>query len=139
MQTIGPEPRVGTNCVHCSVVFASIARVSILAPLLADPGIDFTYSSVPVLYWTLVETNAAIVCACLMTLRPLLCRWLPKVFAPYPNSDQSDLVVDQSEAADLRSTPSRQPLGSKSVVTSKTWTTTVMSKAEEEKLPHGVV
>jgi hypothetical protein len=129
------------------IVFLSIARITILGPLLSDPGMDFTYNTVPVFYWTFVETNAAIVCACLMTLRPLASKWWPK------------LVSSQSYSANSRSSglpnaaygshPSRPQLvaggangsfgsGNKAIVTSKSWTTTVTSK-DGEKSPYEVV
>ncbi|KAB5575585.1 hypothetical protein GE09DRAFT_1215348 [Coniochaeta sp. 2T2.1] len=38
---------------------------------------DFTYSNATLTYWTCIEVNTAIVCACVMTLKPLMNRYLP--------------------------------------------------------------
>ncbi|KAB5516937.1 hypothetical protein GE09DRAFT_574246 [Coniochaeta sp. 2T2.1] len=40
---------------------------------------DFTYANATLTYWTCIEVNTAIVCACVMTLKPLMNRYLPSL------------------------------------------------------------
>lgn len=37
------------------------------------------YLSAQIIYWTTVEVNVAIVCACIMTLKPLIQKWFPSI------------------------------------------------------------
>ena len=65
------------------VCFVSIIRLIILARAQTDPILlmDYTYNLVSVSYWNSIEINLGIVVACLMTLRPLAARFMPKIFA----------------------------------------------------------
>ncbi|KUI52694.1 hypothetical protein VP1G_00015 [Cytospora mali] len=54
------------------ICIVSIIRFIELAANLYNE--DFTYTSVAVDYWSLIEVNTAIVCSCIMTLKPLLNR-----------------------------------------------------------------
>lgn len=47
---------------------------------------DFTYDSVPLSYWTCLEVNTAIVCACVMTLKPFLTHYFPSLTRSRPTS-----------------------------------------------------
>ncbi len=38
---------------------------------------DFTFENVTIAFWSCVETNATIVIACFMTMKPLLAQWFP--------------------------------------------------------------
>lgn len=54
--------------------------------------VDFTYDNTALTYWTCIEVNTAIVCACVMTLKPLINRYLPslvqsRMSAPSGNTD----------------------------------------------------
>jgi hypothetical protein len=40
---------------------------------------DFTFDNTTLTYWTCIEVNTAIVCACVMTLKPLISRYLPSL------------------------------------------------------------
>ncbi|KAL2192649.1 hypothetical protein P885DRAFT_47254 [Corynascus similis CBS 632.67] len=60
------------------VCFISILRL--LQLLRAQTDSDFTYVAAELSYMTAVETNGAIVCACVMTLKPLLARLFPRVW-----------------------------------------------------------
>lgn len=40
---------------------------------------DLTFDDTPLTYWTCIEVNTAIVCACVMTLKPLISRHLPSL------------------------------------------------------------
>lgn len=57
--------------------------------------VDFTYDNTTLTYWTCIEVNTAIVCACVMTLKPLINRYLPslvrsRMSAPSGNTDAVD-------------------------------------------------
>jgi len=43
---------------------------------------DAFYTSAPLIYWTTVEVNSAISCACIMTLKPLIERVFPRLLSP---------------------------------------------------------
>jgi len=43
---------------------------------------DAFYTSAPLIYWTVVEVNSAISCACIMTLKPLIQRVFPRLLSP---------------------------------------------------------
>lgn len=58
------------------VCFISILRLLQLLRAQTDP--DFTYVAAELSYLTVVEVNGAIVCACVMTLKPLLSRFCPR-------------------------------------------------------------
>ncbi|KAK3900077.1 hypothetical protein C8A05DRAFT_17579 [Staphylotrichum tortipilum] len=58
------------------VCFISILRLLQLLHAQTDP--DFTYAAAFLSYLTAVEINGAIVCACVMTLKPLLSRFWPR-------------------------------------------------------------
>ncbi|KAL1836806.1 hypothetical protein VTJ49DRAFT_4634 [Mycothermus thermophilus] len=58
------------------VCFISILRVPQL--LRAQTDFDFTYVAAELSYMTAVEVNGAIVCACVMTLKPFLAHFFPR-------------------------------------------------------------
>lgn len=96
----------------------SIIRVTYVTQLLANQGMDFTYSTVEVFYWTEVETNAAIICASAMTMRPLISRWVPRMFSTHPYSDQSrSAAAAAARNQTIGSQPSRQAFPSKTYPT----------------------
>lgn len=45
-------------------------------------GQDFTFDIIGVAIWTLIEVNTAIVCACIMTLKPLIAKLFPNLLDP---------------------------------------------------------
>jgi hypothetical protein len=61
------------------VCFISILRLIQLVRANSDAS-DFTYTAAELSYLTAVEVNGAIVCACVMTLKPLLARFFPRLF-----------------------------------------------------------
>ncbi len=63
-----------------SICLISIIRLKYLVDLINYPPLDYFYNMAPIGYWTMVETNGAIVCACLMTLKPFVVRVFPRVF-----------------------------------------------------------
>ncbi|KAL2167290.1 hypothetical protein VTG60DRAFT_1449 [Thermothelomyces hinnuleus] len=60
------------------VCFISILRLLQLIRAQTDP--DFTWVAAELSYLTAVEVNGAIVCACVMTLKPLLARVFPRIW-----------------------------------------------------------
>ncbi|TLD09701.1 hypothetical protein PspLS_11376, partial [Pyricularia sp. CBS 133598] len=62
---------LGIFLLGISVTIASIIRFSYVLNLdLQSP--DVTWNIIPAFYWTIVETNIAIICCCLPTLKPIL-------------------------------------------------------------------
>ncbi|KAK0669072.1 hypothetical protein QBC41DRAFT_112500 [Cercophora samala] len=57
------------------VCFISILRLMQLIRVQTEP--DFTYAAAELSYLTAVEVNGAIVCACVMTLKPFIARFFP--------------------------------------------------------------
>lgn len=68
-------PRVCADRVCGSVCFISILRL--LQLLRAQVNPDFTYVAAELSYLTVVEVNGAIVCACVMTLKPFFVKFFP--------------------------------------------------------------
>lgn len=50
---------------------------------------DVTWRTVTIANWTMIEVNAAIICACLTTLRPLLTKFFPRTMASHTGSSQN--------------------------------------------------
>lgn len=87
-------------------------RLVYLVYLDTHPQPDFFYSSTPFTYWTLVEVNGAILCACVMTLKPLAARLFPRVFSSNPSDREPD--SDQWNPPTIGSIPWRHhPRGSR--------------------------
>ncbi len=47
-------------------------------------------------HWNAVEVNVAIVCACLMTMKPLIAKWWPRLLEPTPDNDPEDSMSGSS-------------------------------------------
>lgn len=58
--------------ISCSICIVSIIRLVLLATI--KDGLDYSYTGVETIYWSLIEINTAIVCASIMTLKPLFNR-----------------------------------------------------------------
>jgi len=54
------------------------------------PDPDLTWRAVSTANWTMVEVHAAIVCACLTTLKPLLSRVFPRLLPSYESGEGVD-------------------------------------------------
>ncbi|KAK3393407.1 hypothetical protein B0H63DRAFT_17004 [Podospora didyma] len=61
------------------VCIVSILRLVALIDIQGQTPIDSTYTSANLIYWTTVEVNASICCACMMTLKPLIQKWFPRL------------------------------------------------------------
>ncbi|KAK3392729.1 hypothetical protein B0H63DRAFT_515948 [Podospora didyma] len=80
------------------VCFISILRLLQLIQVENYPNPDFTWSAAELSYLTAVEINGAIVCACVMTLKPFVSRFFPSV-----------LGRGGSSSSGSRSSPHRRP------------------------------
>ncbi|KAH6853178.1 hypothetical protein B0I37DRAFT_317173 [Chaetomium sp. MPI-CAGE-AT-0009] len=69
------------------VCFISILRLLQLFRAQSDP--DFTYVAAELSYLTAVEVNGAIVCACVVVLKPLLARFAPRLWGSSASSGSS--------------------------------------------------
>lgn len=56
----------------------SIIRLAYL--IMTQYSLDFTYDNTSTALWTCIETNAAVVVACTMTLKPLLSKLWPNLW-----------------------------------------------------------
>lgn len=66
---------------HNSVCIVSIVRLMKLLQTENHPSPDFSYDSADLVYFTSIEVQGAIVCACAITLKPLLNQWMPQWFS----------------------------------------------------------
>lgn len=94
-----------------SICIVSIIRLTELTATRRD--IDWTYYSVTIVFWTLVETNTGIVCACVMTMKPLLSRLILSANAATrhtsdSNPDQLGPSIDVFHPPTIGSKPSRR-------------------------------
>ncbi|KAH8908298.1 hypothetical protein BR93DRAFT_868205, partial [Coniochaeta sp. PMI_546] len=64
------------------VCFVSIMRLVKLVEVETTPPTDPGYSGASLHFWTTVEVNTAISCACMMTLKPLIVHFFPGFLAP---------------------------------------------------------
>ncbi|KAK4156619.1 hypothetical protein C8A00DRAFT_12469 [Chaetomidium leptoderma] len=64
------------------VCIISIVRLVTLIDVAGQHAWDATYTSASMIFWTTVEVNAAIACACLMTFKPLIQRVFPRLLSP---------------------------------------------------------
>lgn len=65
-----------------SVCIISVVRLVALIDVTSKLAFDATYTSAGMIYWTSVEVNSAICCACIMTLKPLIQRIFPRLLSP---------------------------------------------------------
>jgi hypothetical protein len=73
-----PFKRPDSADIYASVCLVSALRLMYMLSLYNSE--DTTWDNVPIAIWTCVEVNVAIVCACLMTIKPLIVKLLPKIF-----------------------------------------------------------
>jgi hypothetical protein len=59
--------------------------------------VDFSWDNIAISYWTSVEINFAIICACVMTLKPLITKIAPNLIDE--GLRPSDLEGDQRTAS----------------------------------------
>ncbi|KAB5531355.1 hypothetical protein GE09DRAFT_383598 [Coniochaeta sp. 2T2.1] len=64
------------------VILVSVMRLVKLVEVETTPQVDTGYSGASLHFWTAVEVNTAISCACLMTLKPFVAQFYPGFLAP---------------------------------------------------------
>lgn len=93
-----------------SICIVSIIRLTELTATRRDT--DWTYYSITIDFWTLVEANTGIVCACVMTMKPLLSRLILGASATRhksdSNPDQLGPSIDLFHPPTIGSKPSRR-------------------------------
>ncbi|KAK4167113.1 hypothetical protein QBC43DRAFT_204245 [Cladorrhinum sp. PSN259] len=70
---------VGVFALGFFVSIVSILRVVAMINIFEKHAVDATYTSATMIYWTQLEVNAAISCACIMTLKPLIQKIFPRL------------------------------------------------------------
>lgn len=68
-----------TQLISYSACFVSILRLQALVLMFQHPE-DTTWYSPPAAYWSCIEVNLGIICACAPAIRPVLVRIVPRVF-----------------------------------------------------------
>ncbi|KAK0624872.1 hypothetical protein B0T17DRAFT_255060 [Bombardia bombarda] len=81
---------VGVFALGFFVCIVSILRLVTLIDVTYSSPIDSTYKGSNLVYWTTVEVNASIVCACIMTMKPLIQKLFPRLLS------QGQYVREQS-------------------------------------------
>lgn len=113
-----------------SICIVSIIRLVLLATI--KDGLDYSYTGVETIYWSLIEVNTAIVCASIMTLKPLLNRMLGH------NAAQSTGPTDEAAPGHhhhhiplptIGSRPSRK--GPTPLQTRQSWLTAQLAKLDK--------
>ncbi|KAK4044373.1 hypothetical protein C8A01DRAFT_31428 [Parachaetomium inaequale] len=73
---------VGVFAFGFFVCIISIVRLVTVIDVTQQQSWDATYTSAYMIYWTTVEVNASVACACVMTLKPLIQRVFPRLLSP---------------------------------------------------------
>ncbi|KAK1826392.1 hypothetical protein QBC39DRAFT_269193 [Podospora conica] len=63
------------------VCIISTVRIVTFVNINNGKNWDRTYTGAKIQYWSTVEVNASIVCACIMTMKPLVQKWFPSLLA----------------------------------------------------------
>lgn len=63
---------------HCRVIIVSVLRIPSIVAI--GYSTDPSWDAVNIAIWSSIELNTAIVCACSMTLKPLVHRFFPRMF-----------------------------------------------------------
>ncbi|KAK4183398.1 hypothetical protein QBC35DRAFT_114423 [Podospora australis] len=97
---------VGVFALGFFVCIVSVIRLTALIDVVKKQAVDATYTSANMIYWTSVEVNAAISCACIMTLKPFIQKMFPRLLSPSRTTrDQSLQWIEQSSTHNRRSGP----------------------------------
>ncbi|AEO53770.1 hypothetical protein MYCTH_2295555 [Thermothelomyces thermophilus ATCC 42464] len=73
---------IGVFALGFFVCIISIVRLVTLIDITRSRSLDAVYTGTNLVYWTTVEVNASITCACIMTLKPLIQRVFPQLLSP---------------------------------------------------------
>jgi len=79
-----------------------------------EHSVDFTWDYTTSAYWTTIETNFSIICACVMTLKPLIAKLLPDLAQECISSADPDLrgvYSDGRHPPTIGTKPMRTPPG----------------------------
>ncbi|KAK3339821.1 hypothetical protein B0T25DRAFT_489625 [Lasiosphaeria hispida] len=74
----------------------SLVRVYILK--ITANSVDFHFDNIPTALWSCIETNATVVVACNMTMKPLLAKWFPNLMAPGGDGNEQNRQGDAGVA-----------------------------------------
>ncbi|KAI3393085.1 hypothetical protein diail_4756 [Diaporthe ilicicola] len=121
-----------------SIVFSFgffICIVSIIRIILLATGIgaaDFSYTGVDINYWSLVEVNTAIVCASVMTLKPLFNRIFAASTRPTDGAPEGDAPGDHIHLPTIGSRPPRPSRKAATPLqTRQSWLTAQLAKLDK--------
>lgn len=78
----------GIMLLGLGVCLISVVRLWDLT--LQNKRVDWTYDNISIAYLTVVEINAAIACACCMTLRPLMNKLFPNLWSARNSDSEGD-------------------------------------------------
>ncbi|KAK0732010.1 hypothetical protein B0H67DRAFT_566439 [Lasiosphaeris hirsuta] len=92
------------------VCFISILRLLKLYQNDKNPDPDFTWAAVELSYLTAVEVNGAIVCACIMTLKPLVTKLFPGLLGSRGSQNPAGSDNSHRGPPTIGSKPSKAPL-----------------------------
>ncbi|KAL2170767.1 hypothetical protein VTG60DRAFT_4422 [Thermothelomyces hinnuleus] len=73
---------IGVFALGFFVCIISIVRLVTLIGITRSRSLDAMYTGTNLIYWSTVEVNASISCACIMTLKPLIQRVFPRLLSP---------------------------------------------------------
>ncbi|KAI9046852.1 hypothetical protein LZ554_008931 [Drepanopeziza brunnea f. sp. 'monogermtubi'] len=91
---LGRGKRVALGFMFALGSFACITSIIRLKYVTAyGQTIDLTWVYVDVVNWSQIETFTAIICACLMCIRPLLMKWMPTVNLPTSFGDSRRSMI----------------------------------------------
>ncbi|KAK3942513.1 hypothetical protein QBC46DRAFT_72177 [Diplogelasinospora grovesii] len=102
---------------------------------------DFTYDNVAISYLTVIEVNAAIACACMMTLKPLISKIFPRLFwgtSSRPDSPPKDVEAAAAAAAAAGGRPltiGSKPSRAAQKRPSSSWTTRTLHERAHSDSP----
>ncbi|RDW59682.1 hypothetical protein BP6252_12769 [Coleophoma cylindrospora] len=89
--TISTASWVLTNT-RSSAGVTSLVRLKFL--IAFGNSLDVTWDNTDIIIWSLIEIYAALICGCLITIRPLLSKYMPSIF---PGSSARETFTEQEQ------------------------------------------
>lgn len=109
-------------------------------PLLEPPDTDdYTGQCVDIVIWSILETYTAVICACLMTMRPLLAKFIPSIFESNLASSQHLYHNSSRPYSTQRTFSTRNPRRMDSETAEPGWTSNSGSAVELKHPENGKV
>ncbi|KAK5658378.1 hypothetical protein OQA88_2354 [Cercophora sp. LCS_1] len=99
---------VGIFMIGVFIVVVAFVRLGILIDDKDKVDLDFTWNTVKLTHWTIIECNTAIVIGCIMTLKPLISKMFPNLLETRCSRMGSSDVTN-SPPLTIGSKPSRNP------------------------------